>query len=159
MPIKDPEARRLYNKRRNARINADPVRKAKKNADARAQYKARAADPEYRAKRAELSRVAAERMGPDKVREVQRRSNRKRYYGITDEQFTEMFKEQGGVCAICKKPPHRKRKDGNPFVLSVDHCHTTGEVRGLLCSDCNFGIGKLKHDPALLRAAIEFLSR
>ena len=43
--------------------------------------------------------------------------------------------------------------------LSVDHCHTTGKVRGLLCQSCNTGIGLLKEDTKLFMAAIEYLEK
>ncbi len=54
-------------------------------------------------------------------------------YGITLEQYEEMLEAQGGVCKICGDPPPTGRKK----YLSVDHCHQTGRVRGLLCTQCN----------------------
>lgn len=44
-------------------------------------------------------------------------------------------------------------------MLSIDHCHETGAFRGLLCSECNFGLGKFKDDPELLLAAVEYLRK
>lgn len=77
--------------------------------------------------------------------------NYKRTYGISLEQYNEMLKQQKGTCAICKnKCPSARR-------LAVDHSHTTGIVRGLLCIHCNQGIGHLKDDPSLLRKAIDYL--
>lgn len=73
-------------------------------------------------------------------------------YGISTEQYDEILAVQGGVCAICKGP-HRGR--GSYF--HVDHNHTTGKVRGLLCHYCNTAIGSLRDDPVLLESAITYL--
>lgn len=95
---------------------------------------------------------------PKLTPEQHRRANLKRYFGITPEQYDEMLQRQGGVCAICGNPEqHRYR--GEPRRLSVDHCHGKGKVRGLLCSDCNMGLGQFKDDPVRLRAAIKYLQR
>lgn len=88
-----------------------------------------------------------------------RRADRKRYhlmqaYGITVEQYEEMYEKQERCCAICKDelPKHGKN-------VHVDHCHETGNVRGILCSRCNTGIGQLRHDPRIIEAAITYLTR
>jgi len=60
-----------------------------------------------------------------------------------------LLEHQHGVCAICRTRPAR--------TLCVDHCHVTGQVRGLLCSGCNLGIGQFKDNPALLQAAIAYI--
>jgi hypothetical protein len=82
---------------------------------------------------------------------VQRRSELKRLYGITLEEYVEMFDNQNGVCAICKKECKTKNS------LSVDHDHTTGKVRGLLCNACNRAIGMLGDNADILRKAAEYL--
>jgi len=84
----------------------------------------------------------------------------KRKYGITLEQYEVMHDEQNGVCKICGNPETRK----NPYTdmpsrMPVDHCHETGKIRGLLCTDCNVGIGKLNDDIKLLEKAIEYLRK
>lgn len=71
-----------------------------------------------------------------------RESSLKRYYGITLEDYNKFLEMQGGICAICGKP-ETKSINGTLFTLSVDHDHKTGKVRGLLCKDCNLGVGKL----------------
>ncbi len=68
-------------------------------------------------------------------------------YGLTLTQFRELAKAQNHKCAICLK---RKK-------LCVDHCHDTGRVRMLLCSDCNLGIGRLNDSPTLLLRAAKLL--
>lgn len=80
-----------------------------------------------------------------------RRKSKIESYGITVEQYDGMLEQQGGVCAICKEacPPGRE--------LAVDHCHSTGRVRGLLCTKCNPMLGFARDDIAVLEAAIAYL--
>ena len=85
-----------------------------------------------------------------KKKEVVRRHDFKRNYGITPELYDSMMIAQCGVCFICGAKPKKRR-------LSVDHCHDTNQVRGLLCNGCNVGIGHLKHNKVLLLKAIEYL--
>lgn len=73
-------------------------------------------------------------------------------YGLTPEQYETMLAEQGGVCKICKGLDNGRWK-----LLAVDHCHSTGKVRGLLCAKCNKGLGQFNDDAALLKAAITYL--
>ena len=75
----------------------------------------------------------------------------KKEYGISIEEYDERLKKQNGCCAICLKQPSKKR-------LAVDHSHSTGKIRGLLCSNCNTAIGKFKDDKSLLAKAIDYLS-
>jgi hypothetical protein len=90
---------------------------------------------------------------------LQRNSTLKRKYGITLEQYVDMFKAQGGMCAICRKPGFNgKYRQANWGPLNVDHCHKTGKVRGLLCSSCNFVIGLFDDDPKVFERAIDYLS-
>jgi 5-methylcytosine-specific restriction endonuclease McrA len=72
----------------------------------------------------------------------------KKTYGISIDDYNNLLERQDGLCAICKT-------DRN---LVIDHCHDTSMVRGLLCQQCNSGIGMLKDDPDLLRAALQYLS-
>ena len=76
-----------------------------------------------------------------------------RYYGITIDEYNLLYKKQNRGCAICSVPT-----GSNDKRLSVDHNHQTGEVRGLLCDDCNIGLGKFKDNPNLLAKAINYLS-
>lgn len=85
--------------------------------------------------------------------EYQRNVTLKRKYGITVEQYEEILQYQKGVCAICGKPP----KEGHAR-LSVDHCHKTGLLRGLLCWLCNRLLGSFRDDKDRLKSAIEYLT-
>lgn len=75
-------------------------------------------------------------------------------YGITPEQWREKWYEQGGRCAICGTDEWNGGKDKRPH---ADHDHVTGRFRGILCGSCNPGLGRFRHDPALLRAAADYL--
>lgn len=74
-----------------------------------------------------------------------------RKYGLRPEDYDTLLDNQNGVCAICSEPPKPGRR------LAVDHDHTTGEVRGLLCSPCNTALGLFKDRIRLLAAAIVYL--
>jgi Autographiviridae endonuclease VII len=93
-------------------------------------------DPDHREKHRGRNRLAQRRMVFRKV------------YGISWADYEAMFERQGGACAICKR---------TGLTLCVDHCHLTGEVRGLLCIRCNSAIGFCSDDPALLQAAAAYL--
>lgn len=75
-------------------------------------------------------------------------------YNFTYTQYEEMFDKQGGKCAICESRIGNS-KTGRLF---VDHCHDTLKVRGLLCSNCNHGLGQFKDSPKLLQKAINYLT-
>ncbi len=82
--------------------------------------------------------------------ERQRWRDLSKLYGITRGDYEEMLDGQGGVCGICAQPCSRG-------ALSVDHSHDTVAVRGLLCRDCNQGLGAFKDSPERLTAAIRYL--
>lgn len=89
-------------------------------------------------------------------RETVRRYKLKVNFGITLEQYNEMFEQQDGCCAICRETESGV-KHGRLIDLSVDHDHVTGEVRRLLCGSCNKGLGFFMDSPDLLAAAILYL--
>jgi hypothetical protein len=70
-------------------------------------------------------------------------------YGMSRADYDALLESQGGVCAICAKPSKK--------TLCVDHCHSTGTIRGLLCRKCNLGLGCLADDQAALIAALAYL--
>ena len=83
--------------------------------------------------------------------EVNRGKNdraKRRRYGISQEVYEEMISAQGGRCLICRRKPDR---------LCVDHDHTSGAVRGLLCQSCNGGMGMFDDDPARMMRAVRYL--
>jgi len=76
----------------------------------------------------------------------------RRKYGITADAYDRMLVEQDHRCAVCLQ-------GANGRTWHVDHCHETGTVRGILCDNCNRGIGHLRDAPALLRRAAEYIER
>ena len=108
----------------------------------------------------------------EKNKEKLRADNRERYhknregvyaaqihkkYGITLDDYDRMLAEQNGVCKICSQEcDHPQRV--NSRTLSIDHCHTTGKVRGLLCNKCNSLLGWARDDISILQKAIEYLN-
>lgn len=75
-------------------------------------------------------------------------------YNITIEDYNRMFEEQEGCCAICGKHQTETKKR-----LYVDHCHTTGQVRQLLCQHCNLIIGFANDNNDLLVQAIAYINK
>lgn len=79
-------------------------------------------------------------------------------YDLTPEQYDAMLTEQAGVCAGCERPETRKHPvTGLPVPLAVDHDHETGEVRGLLCSRCNFALGYAQDSAEILRGLASYI--
>jgi hypothetical protein len=73
----------------------------------------------------------------------------KRRYGIGADDVERMVAEQGGLCAICRQAPAEH----------VDHCHDKGHVRGILCFNCNGGLGQFRDRVDILKKAIDYLER
>ena len=76
-------------------------------------------------------------------------------YGIDVADYERLLAQQGGVCAICKGHQSGKQRR----YLAVDHCHSTGRVRGLLCDRCNLTVGRYEDDPELFDATAAYLRR
>ena len=75
-------------------------------------------------------------------------------YGISVEEFNAMLEEQNHTCLLCD---HKHVENCQKNALRVDHNHQTGEIRGLLCKECNSGMGLLGDNPERLRAAARYL--
>ena len=79
-------------------------------------------------------------------------------FGIGLREYEQMLVAQGAKCAICNRCETMQRK-GKDVALAVDHCHTTGEVRGLLCVSCNIGLGKFEDSEEFLINAASYLQK
>jgi len=140
-------AARLENDRR---YRAVPEHRERKNALRRTRYRT---DSDYRQRIVELQRLKQYTR-----REKSRYDHWKRKYGISVEDYAARFAEQGGVCAICRKPETMLANNGQDIrALAIDHDHTTKRVRGLLCSKCNTVLGLVQDHPEILRQAVQYL--
>lgn len=92
-------------------------------------------------------------MTEDEQKEKTRARNLKARFGITIEQYDSMLEAQGNCCAICKRPPRPERR------LAVDHDHSTGDIRGLLCTACNRELRYFDGHPDYLANAIAYLTK
>ena len=84
------------------------------------------------------------------IKSYKRKWRLKKLYGITPQEWSDIMAAQGGKCAICEKPMSAPR---------VDHDHSTGRVRGMLCGTCNQALGLLMEDPVLCEVAGRYLRR
>lgn len=87
------------------------------------------------------------------TKERGRRQHLRDIYNLTTEQYQELLSSQGHACAIC-----RSEKPGGKGDWHVDHDHSTGAVRGILCAGCNVGIGHFKEDADRLMKAVAYLN-
>lgn len=138
---------------------ADPVKRAELKAQQLGYRESRVKTPERLATEAATARAWRE-ANPERFRKavLNRKAHIKRY-GLTPSDYDRMLEAQGGKCAICRQPETFRRKDGSPMHLAVDHCHTTGRVRGLLCRMCNQTLGRVKDSVELLQASIDYLRK
>lgn len=116
-------------------------------AAARAQRLWRARNPE---KLAEYQRRYYLK-GPKKKLDIRDR-RRVRNFGVSSEVMAAMLDWQGGACRICRRTFSEPK-----LPPAIDHDHSSGLVRGLLCHQCNLGLGNFRDNPAFLLAAIEYL--
>lgn len=79
-------------------------------------------------------------------------------YGLTREDYHKILQDQGGVCYICQRDPYSIRPRRH---LAVDHDHTTGRIRGVLCFNCNHNIlgATIRDDIGVARRILEYLTR
>lgn len=103
-------------------------------------------------KRAAAHTKAYRERHPDRHLDQKLRSK----YGISLAEYQALHEAQEGRCAICRRPETRTVR-GRVQRLSVDHCHQTGRIRGLLCHTCNLTIGKFQDSVELLLAAAHYL--
>lgn len=92
----------------------------------------------------------------DRFVELRWRRELQSKYGITADDYWRMYNEQGGVCAACgsDSPGIRYKR-----VFTVDHCHVSGRVRGLLCGGCNMALGQMCEDPEKIRGLAAYAER
>ena len=131
-------------------------------------YKENKDNPEFKEKaKAYDKKYEEEHPGKEKARrkkwneehlEERRESNLKKKYNLNIKDYNKILKQQGGVCAICRKKERTKR-NGRFTFLSVDHDWSTKRVRGLLCKNCNTTLGNLKENIPLFYKCIQYLKK
>ena len=92
-------------------------------------------------------------------RKISYKSQLKANYDLTVEDFQNMFETQQRKCGICEVQLENIFEGIEGVRPAVDHCHNTLKIRGLLCTECNSAIGKLRDNPDLLRKGIEWLEK
>lgn len=105
----------------------------------------------WREKNPEKYRAQVRRRKPKVARKHKNIQLRIRY-GMTIEQYDALLAAQNGVCAACASPPGKR-------ALAVDHDHTSGVVRGLLCGNCNVALGLLYECPTRITALRDYINR
>ena len=78
-------------------------------------------------------------------------------YGVSLDEVLALLEAQGGRCAICGSEGFRIEKQSR-FMLALDHCHSTGRVRGMLCHNCNRALGLLQEDPEVIQKARDYVA-
>ena len=96
----------------------------------------------------------ARKNDPKKTAVYARRSNLRRYYGLEESEYNVLFDSQDGKCSICQKQLERISRSTH-----IDHCHSSGKIRGILCHHCNTAIGLFGDDVEKIKAAIEYLEK
>jgi Recombination endonuclease VII len=145
LSYKDPEKKRQWSK---SKYDNDHEYKARIKKQSAARHKRLYnVDLEYTEKsRAKNNRRMKSLYDPIKNRET----HLKNKFGMSSEYYDLMLSEQGGVCYICKEPPLGKR-------LAVETCHSTNQVRHLLCSDCNSALGLVKEDMNIIQSMAAYV--
>ena len=78
-------------------------------------------------------------------------------YGMSENEFQEMYSAQNGRCKVCETELGNVFDEVNGIRCNVDHCHSSGAVRGILCQGCNTGLGQFKDSIEVLEKAIRYL--
>jgi hypothetical protein len=146
---RERERSRQYQRRNKEQIAKRKRESRRKNPEKFYNEKSRARCREYNKNNREkiMKRIKS---NPDRLK-----ANKLKPYGMTIAEFDELLVAQGGKCAICGMS---SAGDSKIFPV-IDHCHTNKHVRGILCANCNRGLGMFRDSPALLRKAAKYVER
>jgi Autographiviridae endonuclease VII len=114
--------------------------------------------PEQRAAVVRENNRRRRELNPERNRRISRASHLRLAFGLTLEDYDSLLKAQGGKCAICGAEESWAKSSGDGSrLLCVDHDHSTGRIRGLLCAPCNNLLGMAREDATRLRRAAVYL--
>ena len=136
MPLKDEAARKAYHKEYHAKWYKE--HKEKRNAQI-IEYKKTKPDGWQKA--------------------IGQKCHFKKRYNITPQEYEAMLEAQNYKCAICDKKAEDNKRGDRIESLNIDHCHKTKQIRGLLCHQCNSGLGHFKDNTEFLLKAVDYLSK
>ena len=85
-----------------------------------------------------------------RINENSRRNHLRKAFGITPEEYDRLITEQNGLCGICGEPMAR---------VCIDHCHSSGKIRKMLCHNCNVLLGHARDSVIILQQAIDYLNK
>lgn len=143
------------NKQRRERYERDPKTREKARANSRAAY-ARLT-PEAKARRDQKAKEWAD-ANADRLSRQKRDRRYRTWYGISLADYEAMLEAQGGGCAICGAKENISI-GGKAVAMAVDHCHDSGQVRGIVCDPCNRALGSVRNDPEIAEAMAAYLRR
>lgn len=152
MPHKDPEKER----ERQCRFRKEHPEKSReytKRWRAKNPERAKAITKQWREENKDRFLAIQRKYRDNGGREREKERQMRRFYGIGFAEYEAMLAAQDGVCGICRGT------EPTGAMFNVDHDHTTGAVRGLLCRKCNVAIGLLGDDPGRVTAAVNYLMR
>lgn len=109
-------------------------------------------EAQYRYEQSPLGKVARSKYNSGAGKINNKKATLKNKFGMTIDQYIMLLEQQGEKCAVCSTPRNNLKRD-----LSVDHNHTTGKIRGLLCDNCNIALGHLKEDTERMKNMIRYV--
>ena len=101
--------------------------------------------------------TAWQKANPERTKRQKKTWRLQSEYGISLEEYEALLVKQNSKCALCGIEESRSHLGGGNYMLCVDHCHDTGAIRGLLCNNCNRGLGFLGDRIETLEGAIRYL--
>lgn len=142
------------------KLKADPERYALYLQRMRERHASKMKNAAFRRKRRRQANAARSKATKATLAERDRKTRLKTHYALSLAGYEAMLAAQKGVCAICgSADPHGRVSPVRAKSFAVDHCHSTGKVRGLLCGNCNVGLGRFKDDPQRLLNAVAYLQK
>ena len=97
-------------------------------------------------------RVHIKQKDPNRLKVQKRRDQLRHRFNLTIGEYDKILEKQQGKCAICGGGKEKQK-----YKFAVDHCHATGKIRGILCRNCNVGLGFFKDNPRSLTNALTYL--